>query len=68
MLWKIILLPFWIVKKGLGLIFMLLKLALGVVRLIFGRRIIALGILVGGFFLGKKILKEKIESEKSDPS
>jgi len=68
MVWKIILLPFWIVKKGLGLVFILVNLVLGALRLIFGGRVIALGLLIGGFFLGKKLLKEKNGENQQEPS
>jgi hypothetical protein len=63
MLWRILMLPLWVLKKGLGAVFMVVRLALGILRLIFGRRIIALAVLAGGFFLGKKFLKDKAESE-----
>jgi len=64
MLWRILMMPLWILKKGLGVVFMVVRLALGIVRLIFGKRIIALAVLAGGFFLGKKFLKN--ESEPQD--
>ena len=63
MLWRILMLPLWVLKKGLGAVFMVVRLVLGILRLIFGRRIIALAVLVGGFFLGKKFMKENKESE-----
>jgi hypothetical protein len=63
MLWRILMLPLWVLKKGLGAVFMVVRMALGILRLIFGRRIIALAVLVGGFFLGKKFLKDNKESE-----
>jgi uncharacterized membrane protein len=56
-------LPLWILKKGLGAVFMVVRLVLGVLRLVFGRRLIALAVLVGGFFLGKKFLKDKTETD-----
>ena len=64
MLWRILMLPLWILKKGLGAVFMIVRLVLGVLRLVFGRRLIALAVLVGGFFLGKKFLKDKTESDQ----
>ena len=63
MLWRILMLPLWILKKGLGAVFMVVRLVLGVLRLVFGRRLIALAVLVGGFFLGKKFLKDKTETD-----
>jgi hypothetical protein len=63
MLWRILMLPLWILKKGLGAVFMIVRLALGILRLIFGKRIIALAVLAGGFFLGKKFIDGKKESE-----
>jgi hypothetical protein len=68
MLWKILMMPVWILKKGLGAVFMVVRLALGALRLIFGRRLIALAVLVGGFFLGKKFLQEKDGAKKDEPS
>jgi hypothetical protein len=63
MLWRILMMPLWILKKGLGAVFMAVRLTLGLLRFVFGRRLIALAVLVGGFFLGKKFLKDKVESE-----
>jgi hypothetical protein len=68
MLWKILMMPIWIIKKGLGAVFMVVRLTLGALRLIFGRRLIALAVLVGGFFLGKKFFTEKPDAEKDGPS
>jgi hypothetical protein len=66
MLWRLLTLPLWILKKGLGAIFMIVRLVLALTRLIFGRRLIAAAVLVGGFFLGKKFLNEKSGEEKKD--
>jgi hypothetical protein len=68
MLWRILMMPLWILKKGLGAVFMIVRLVLGVFRLIFGRRLIAAAVLVGGFFLGKKFLKDKTDAEDKGPS
>jgi hypothetical protein len=63
MLWKILMLPLWILKKGLGAVFMVVRIILSLFRFIFGRRLIAAAVLVGGFFMGKKFLDDKKESE-----
>lgn len=63
MLWRILMLPLWILKKGLGVIFMVVRLVLALLRLILGRRVIALAVLVGGFFLGKQFIKDKADSD-----
>jgi hypothetical protein len=63
MLWRVIMIPFWVLKKGLGAVFMVVRLALGVLRLVFGRRLLAAAVLVGGFFLGKKFMSDKNGAE-----
>lgn len=68
MLWRILMMPLWILKKGLGAVFMVVRLVLAVFRLIFGSRLIAAAVVVGGFFLGKKFLKDKTDVENKDQS
>jgi hypothetical protein len=68
MLWRILTLPLWILKKGLGAVFMIVRLVLAVFRLILGRRLIAAAVLVGGFFLGKKFLNDNKNPEDKGPS
>jgi hypothetical protein len=63
MLWKILMLPMWVLTKGLGAVFMVVRIILSLFRFIFGRRLIAAAVLVGGFFMGKKFLDGKKESE-----
>jgi hypothetical protein len=67
MLWRILMMPLWILKKGLGAVFMVVRLVLAVLRLIFGRRLIAAAVLVGGFFLGKKFLDNDKDPEDKGP-
>ena len=70
MLGKIILLPFWIVKKGLGAVIGVMRLILGigfgVFSFIFRRRIGTVIMVVIGFFLGKKFLDGKMGEEKKE--
>jgi hypothetical protein len=63
MLWKILMLPMWVLTKGLGAVFMVVRIVLSLFRFIFGRRLIAAAVLVAGFFMGKKFLDDKKESE-----
>jgi hypothetical protein len=70
MIVKIIMLPFWLLKKGVGTVFGILRLVLGVgagaVRFLFGRRVGTVLVLVAAFFLGKKYLENKAKTiEKS---
>jgi hypothetical protein len=70
MLGKIILLPFWILKKGVGAVFGIVRLVLGlgfgVFSFIFRRRIGTVIMMVIGFFLGKKFLEGKMEEDKKE--
>jgi hypothetical protein len=70
MLGRIILLPFWILKKGLGAVIGIVRLVLGtgfgVFSFIFRRRIGTVIMVVIGFFLGKKYLEGKMGEEKKE--
>jgi hypothetical protein len=68
MLGKIILLPFWVLKKGigavLGIVRLVLGLGFGVFSFIFRRRIGTVIMVVIGFFLGKKYLDGKMGEKR----
>jgi hypothetical protein len=70
MIGKILLLPFWIIKKIVGLGFGTITLIFSFVgkigKLLFGTRLGVLVILVLGVFLGRKFIKEKMASLKEE--
>lgn len=67
---RILLFPFWIIKKGIGAVSGVVRIifgtAFGAFRFILRRRIGTLILVVIGILLGKKILKENTEEEKKD--
>ena len=69
---KIILLPFWILKKGLGAVFGIVRLVLGTgiaaTRFVLGRRLGTVALVVAAFILGKKYLEKKAETADLDNS
>jgi hypothetical protein len=66
MLGKIILLPFWVLKKGVGTVFGVIRLILGTgigaTRFVLGRRLGTIALVVAAFILGKKYLEKKSET------
>jgi hypothetical protein len=70
MIRKIILLPFWILKQGIGAVIGVVRLVLGVgfgiFRFIFSRSIGTIAVVVIGFLLGKKYLEGKMGEEKKE--
>ena len=70
MLGKIILLPFWVLKQGVGGVIGVVRLVLGIgfgmFSFIFRRRIGTVAMVVIGFLLGKKFLEGKTGEEKKE--
>ena len=70
MIGKIILLPFWIVKKGLGAVIGVIRLVLGTgigaTRFVLGRRLGTVAVVAAAFILGKKYLEGKMGEEKKE--
>jgi hypothetical protein len=66
MIGKIILLPFWILRKGLGAVIGIIRLVLGTgigaTRFVLGRRLGTVAVVVAAFILGKKYLEKKAET------
>jgi hypothetical protein len=70
MIRKIILLPFWVLKQGVGGVIGVVRLVLGIgfgmFSFIFRRRIGTVAMVVIGFLLGKKFLEGKTGEEKKE--
>jgi hypothetical protein len=68
MIGRIILLPFWIVTKALGVVIGVIRLALGTgigaTRFVLGRRLGTIAVVAAAFILGKKYLEKKAETSE----